>query len=571
MRIKNTVLISSFTLLFASTCFAGGGGWDFNDVPEGHAFYNSINYFRDMEVMYGDDIRTETGETESFAQTFRPDDILNRAELAAIIFRLESGGGGSAIVVSSTYKNCFPDVTDEWYASHVCWAKEQGYVKGFEAGDLEGKYGPDQPVRLGELLVILSRFSNWETTEDSSKWYESSLQYGDQHNIVRDISFDMPVSRGLVAETLYRDLMFKSFKWPYMDFATLEYFQDENLSDQNHLYISGQPVPDIDPQTAEIIYLPFLKDATGIYHATDGFVEDADPETFEHLSGIFFKDKNYLFDANSGAYPKATKDYGISPDNIQIVSDSPEVTYLKNDTSVLMTDPEEGYLEISGADVDSFERISYHYSKDKNNIFFENQLLDEIDTDTFEIIEEQYMPAKTSDLGYTKDANAVYYNREKMESADSYTFLYLNIASYAKDAENYFYEGEPIENIEYDTYEIINYNNSKDANHVYFDREVIPGADPATFEHIYSFYTKDKNAVFYKLEQMEDADPATFETFLNGYSKDEDTVYYMGNILEGADASSFEFLLSGYAKDKNYVYNNGIRTEEDPNGFLVSH
>ena len=48
-------------------------------------------------------------------------------------------------------KNCFPDVTDEWFAQYVCAAKRLGWVGGYP----DGTFRPAHSVNRAEAIKII--------------------------------------------------------------------------------------------------------------------------------------------------------------------------------------------------------------------------------------------------------------------------------------------------------------------------------------------------------------------------------------------------------------------------------
>ncbi len=186
------LIVSLGTLAVLSSVFFGAvvsqaQDDGFPDVPGSHVNAQAINYLKLKSVLQGDD---EAG-------TFRPAANLNRAEFAAIIARLAAVSPDK-----NKYRNCFPDVKEEWFAPYVCWAKEQGYVKGFEAGNLKGMYGPDQTLINAETIVILSRMAGWDVKE-ADVWYEGAMAYAKDKGIL-DAGFDKKISRAVMAETVFR-------------------------------------------------------------------------------------------------------------------------------------------------------------------------------------------------------------------------------------------------------------------------------------------------------------------------------------------------------------------------------
>lgn len=106
-------------------------------------------------------IRLKTGNGGSKAYisgyedgTFRPDNTITRAEVAAIIARCSSD-----FDENKTYSSNFTDVSgDEWYANYVGYATEKGYISGYDGGPFKA----DIDITRGELAVILSKYGSFD-------------------------------------------------------------------------------------------------------------------------------------------------------------------------------------------------------------------------------------------------------------------------------------------------------------------------------------------------------------------------------------------------------------------------
>ena len=108
----------------------------FTDVPEDYPFYSEIveMYFRGLM----------TGTTPT---TFEPDTTLNRAFLAAVLYR-------RAGTPAQTYDNRFPDVAaGDWFMPSVMWASASGNIVGYA----NGKFGPTDSLTREQLCTVLYR------------------------------------------------------------------------------------------------------------------------------------------------------------------------------------------------------------------------------------------------------------------------------------------------------------------------------------------------------------------------------------------------------------------------------
>jgi len=157
--------------------------------------------------------------------TFQPDVSINRAELTKLVVEMMIG---DPLSQENVGYNCFPDVKEEWFAPHVCYAQEKGWVEGYPNGDFK----PEGTTNRAEALkIILNAFYSGElpllnvsesdsahmpTDSYSDQWYYSFLKYSvakdllDRHHVIHkfDNSYayqtEGEISRKEVAETIYR-------------------------------------------------------------------------------------------------------------------------------------------------------------------------------------------------------------------------------------------------------------------------------------------------------------------------------------------------------------------------------
>jgi len=106
----------------------------FLDVKKDHKNYDAIKSLNEEKIISGYEDKT-----------FKPDAEINRAELTKLIV--------SAVAKPdpSKFKNCFSDVKDQWFASYVCYAKNQKWLNGYE----DGTFKPEQKINRVEAIKIL--------------------------------------------------------------------------------------------------------------------------------------------------------------------------------------------------------------------------------------------------------------------------------------------------------------------------------------------------------------------------------------------------------------------------------
>jgi hypothetical protein len=161
----------------------------FSDVSETSDQFTAINYLNGEELLMGN----EDG-------SFEPEGDLNRAEMVKIAV-LISGVLPSGLV----YNNCFEDVKDEWYAPYICYAKERGWVDGYQ----DGQFQPKKIINKAELLKVLFNSKNIEIAQDDQAiWYEGFIKEAEKSGLLDEESelFDPNelIKRALACEYIYR-------------------------------------------------------------------------------------------------------------------------------------------------------------------------------------------------------------------------------------------------------------------------------------------------------------------------------------------------------------------------------
>ncbi len=168
----------------------------FNDVSAGHANVNAIEYLQSEGVIGG----YSDG-------SFRPGAEINRAEMMKI---LVEGQGISPSL--DEYNNCFPDVSTEWFAPYVCYAKANDWVGGYP----DGNFKPAQNVlNIEALKMILNAKnvaldSNYETqyfsNVNNSEWFYPFIVTAEKLNLIDPLTPGVNHTRGDVSEVIFRSI-----------------------------------------------------------------------------------------------------------------------------------------------------------------------------------------------------------------------------------------------------------------------------------------------------------------------------------------------------------------------------
>ena len=183
---------------------------------------------------------------------------------------------------------------------------------------------------------------------------------------------------------------------------------------------------------------------------------------------------------------------------------------------------------------------------------------------------------------YVKRNNEIYYKYGKeddtgfkVENVDLNTFKILN-DKYAKDGKSvYFLGNKSFEDVDIKTFEVMPQYYSRDKNNVYRPInewiQKINGANPKTIKVLSQYYSKDDKNAFYNSDKILNADVNSFVVLdkENGYAKDKNSVYYFGKKIEGANSKTFKIISDGmYSKDDENVYVAGeIVKGADPKTF----
>lgn len=177
--------------------------FEFRDVPrKTHKNASAIYYLNDKGIIQGYE-----------DQTFRPKKSLTRGELITILVKAVgvSPDGGK-------YKDCFPDVNGQKYAPYVCYAKEAGWVGGYQAGEFKGLYKPSLSVSKAEAMKMLlnafevrvsKRITLKPFTDVSvDAWYAPFIAKAKELSLPEDTGSSFhpafAISRGALSESLYR-------------------------------------------------------------------------------------------------------------------------------------------------------------------------------------------------------------------------------------------------------------------------------------------------------------------------------------------------------------------------------
>lgn len=289
----------------------------FGDVDKQNENFNAIYYLYNTGVIEG----YETKGAKY--REFKPKNKINRAEFLKLIME----GTGNA--KKASYKSCFPDVKgQEWYATYVCQAKEEGIVKGYP----DGTFKPDQIINEVEALKILGELLDWELEAASKEdpWYKPYHDFAKDRNIVPLENIDTYMTRADIAEMIFRNSQVDTLKVKQFDNKLVdELFYVTDIPYGGPMGPGGLFGPGGPFGPAGAFY-------SGGYYANNDGVVDKDGK-FEVLGEDFYKD-NFCYYSDDGDFRQDV-----------------------DDTLNYITGGKIDELELAGYDVDDFG-VAFCYS-----------------------------------------------------------------------------------------------------------------------------------------------------------------------------------------------------------------
>ncbi|MFA6305278.1 MAG: S-layer homology domain-containing protein [Candidatus Gracilibacteria bacterium] len=145
--------------------------------------------------------------------SFKPADPLNRAELLKILVNSALPEGEGDKIDTTKYKNCFPDVKEEWFAKYVCLAKEKGWVSGYPDGTFKAANNINKAEAMKMLLEIFEitpitpktkPFSDVNITDWFSKYIATARNIGVLEETGKIYGPAALITRGGISENIYR-------------------------------------------------------------------------------------------------------------------------------------------------------------------------------------------------------------------------------------------------------------------------------------------------------------------------------------------------------------------------------
>ncbi len=185
MKSKVLALVLACLMILSVPVFAA----TYSDVPETHDRYEAINMLSSMDII--------TGFPDG---SFKPDEAVTRAQMAALITRMFNLGS------SSVTAEPFSDVTvSYWAASDIVSAKNRGIINGFP----DGTFQPEAEVTYEQAVKMIVCALNYGAAAEKSGGYPNGyIQQASKLGILKTAAYtqDKAAPRGIIAQLLYNSL-----------------------------------------------------------------------------------------------------------------------------------------------------------------------------------------------------------------------------------------------------------------------------------------------------------------------------------------------------------------------------
>ncbi|MBD3360700.1 hypothetical protein GF366_02760 [Candidatus Peregrinibacteria bacterium] len=166
----------------------------FSDVPTTHTYYDSINYVQSEGIVDG----YPDG-------TYRPDNLINRAEFTKIVIGTAFYGylyyGENPL--SECSSSDFPDVPkDEWFYMYVCIADNKGIIDGYP----DGTFKPAGNINFAEAAkIIVNALPEYEAGQTGGEWFTPFVSVLEANDAVPPTVYsnDKLITRGEMAYIIH--------------------------------------------------------------------------------------------------------------------------------------------------------------------------------------------------------------------------------------------------------------------------------------------------------------------------------------------------------------------------------
>ena len=195
---KNLTRVLALVLTFAMMISTVAMAATFTDIEEGSTYAEATAVLADLGILKG----YEDG-------TFGPDKVITRAEVVAVVNRLQGLSDAAKAAGGATQYTDVPST--EWYAGDVNLATQMGII----SGDGNGLFRPNDQVKYEEAvkMVVAALGYNQEYVLKRGGWPTGYLVIATEAEISKGMTAGAgdPAYRGIVAKLAYNALTAPTF------------------------------------------------------------------------------------------------------------------------------------------------------------------------------------------------------------------------------------------------------------------------------------------------------------------------------------------------------------------------
>lgn len=184
--------LSRLFFIFVATLLPSLSLANFSDVTEEHPLNASINFSEEQDIIIG----YPDG-------TFRPNDLVNRAEFTKILMRY-------ANATPFIGENCFPKVNNEWFAQYVCSAQKRNFISGYP----DGTFRPENSINFAEVAKITINSLQIPHNEllEGDDWFIPFIKALDSRDAIPSsvTSPEQLVTRSELTDIIYRLYLYQN-------------------------------------------------------------------------------------------------------------------------------------------------------------------------------------------------------------------------------------------------------------------------------------------------------------------------------------------------------------------------
>ena len=196
---KVIALVAVFAMLVSTVAFAQS----YTDVKDGDNYAEAIEMLSSLNVLTGD--KDDNGNA-----VFRPNDTITRAEVAAIVERMQN------INAAANSATVFTDVpSSHWASGYIAQATAAGIINGY--GD--GTFGPEDEVLYEQVIkMVVEAIGYAPFVKDNGGYYAGHILAAQRYGVLEGVvggAIGAKATRGQVAQLVYN-----AIDTPLMDRST---------------------------------------------------------------------------------------------------------------------------------------------------------------------------------------------------------------------------------------------------------------------------------------------------------------------------------------------------------------